>query len=46
VPTRKDVKTTNPLLNLKKINMIDLDTAWKGANRKAFTQRWINEVIK
>lgn len=46
VPTRNDVKTTNPLLNLSKINMIDLDTAWKGANRKAFTQRWINEVIK
>ena len=46
VPTRDDVKTDNPLLDLSKINMKTVDVAWKGANRKAFTERWINEVIK
>ncbi|MCF0253845.1 MAG: ABC transporter substrate-binding protein, partial [Duodenibacillus sp.] len=46
VPTRNDVKTSNPLLDLSKINMKQVDTAWKGANRKPFTERWINEVIK
>ena len=46
VPTRKDVTTTNPLLDLSKINTIAVDTAWKGQKRKEYTQRWINEVIK
>jgi iron(III) transport system substrate-binding protein len=46
VPTRKDVTTTNPLLDLSKINTIAVDTAWKGQKRKEFTKRWINEVIK
>lgn len=46
VPTRSDVKTTNPILDLSKINTISVDVQWKGQNRKAFTQRWINEVIK
>lgn len=46
VPTRSDVKTSNPILDLSKINTISVDVTWKGANRKAFTQRWINEVIK
>ena len=46
MPTRTDVKTDNPLLDLKKIKAIPVDVAWKGAHRKAFTERWINEVIK
>lgn len=46
VPTRSDVKTSNPLLDLSKINTVTVDVAWKGENRKRFTQRWINEVIK
>lgn len=46
VPTRTDVKTDNPLLDLGKINMKDADVAWKGAKRKEYTNRWINEVIK
>lgn len=46
VPTRTDVKTDNPLLDLKKIKAIPVDVTWKGAHRKAFTERWINEVIK
>ena len=46
VPTRSDVKTSNPLLDLSKIKTIPVDVKWKGDNRKAYTQRWINEVIK
>ncbi len=46
VPTRNDVKTTNPLLDLSKIKLISVDTKWKGEHRKAYTDRWINEVIK
>ena len=29
-----------------KINVITTDVTWKGDNRKRFTQRWINEVIR
>ncbi len=46
VPTRTDVKTDNPILDLKKINMKEVDVAWKGEKRKEYTNRWINEVIK
>ncbi len=46
IPTRTDVETTNPALDLSKVNLIEVDVAWKGANRKAFVERWINEVIK
>ena len=46
VPTRSDVKTTNPILDLSKINTVAVDVTWKGDKRKEFTQRWINEVIK
>lgn len=46
VPTRNDVKTSNPILDLAKIKTISVDVTWKGEKRKEFTQRWINEVIK
>ncbi len=46
VPTRNDVKTSNPILDLSKIKTISVDVTWKGEKRKEFTQRWINEVIK
>ncbi len=46
VPTRKDVKTGNPILDLTKIKMVPIDVDWKGDKRKEYTQRWINEVIK
>ncbi len=46
VPTRNDVKTSNPILDLSKINMISVDVTWKGEKRQEYTQRWINEVIK
>ena len=46
VPTRTDVHTELPLLDLSKINLVETDVAWKGAKRAAFVERWINEVIK
>ncbi len=46
VPTRNDVKTSNPILDLTKIKTISVDVTWKGEKRKEFTKRWINEVIK
>ena len=46
VPTRNDVKTSNPILDLSKIKMVPIDVTWKGEMRKTYTQRWINEVIK
>ena len=46
LPTRNDVKTSNPILDLTKIKTISVDVTWKGEKRKEFTQRWINEVIK
>lgn len=46
VPTRNDVKTSNPILDLTKIKTISVNVTWKGEKRKEFTQRWINEVIK
>ena len=46
VPTRTDVKTSTPILDLSKIHTVQVDTAWKGEKRKEYTQRWINEVIK
>jgi len=46
IPTRTGVEVTNPALDLSKVNLVEVDVAWKGANRKAFVDRWINEVIK
>ena len=37
VPTRSDVKTENPLLDLSKINMVQTDVTWKGEKRKEYT---------
>ena len=46
IPTRTGVEVTNPALDLSKVNLVEVDVAWKGANRKAFVDRWINAVIK
>jgi len=46
IPTRGDVEVTNPALDLSKVNLVEVDVTWKGENRKAFVDHWINEVIK
>ena len=46
IPTRPDVKVTNPNLDMSKVKLIDADIAWKGKNRQAFIERWVNEVVQ
>ena len=46
VPTRTDVKTSVPQLNLSNINLVETDVTWKGENKARFVERWSNEVIK
>ena len=46
IPTRSDVTVDNPALDVSKVVLIETDVAWKGASRKGFVDRWINEVIK
>ncbi len=46
VPTRTDIHTSLPILNLNNINLVEADTAWKGEKRAEYVERWINEVIK
>ena len=46
IPTRTDVTVTNPALDVSKVKLFETDVAWKGANRKAYVDRWINEVIR
>jgi iron(III) transport system substrate-binding protein len=37
---------TNPALDMSKVKLIEADTAWKGQNRAAFVQRFIDDVIQ
>lgn len=46
IPTRTDVEVSNPAMDVSKVVLIETDVAWKGASRKGFVDRWIEEVIK
>lgn len=46
IPTRPDVKVTNPALDMSKVKLIEADIEWKGQNRSAYVQRFINEIIQ
>lgn len=46
IPPRPDVKVTNPALDMSKVKLIDADIAWKGKNRAAFVERWVDEVAQ
>ncbi len=46
IPTRPDVKVTNPALDMSKVKLIDTDIEWKGKNRQGYVERWINDVIQ
>jgi len=46
VPTHKDAKVTDPVLDLSKAKFMEADAAWKGEKRKAYVERWIKEVIE
>jgi iron(III) transport system substrate-binding protein len=46
IPTRPDVKVTNPALDMSTVKLLDADIAWKGQNRKAYVERWVDEIIQ
>lgn len=46
IPTRPDVKVNNPALDMTQVKLIDTDITWKGKNREAFVERFVNEVIQ
>lgn len=46
IPTRSDIKSDSPLLNIKGIRSLEASTEWKGEIRKKLTDQWINEVLK
>jgi len=46
IPTRPDVKVTNPALDMSSVTLIETDIAWKGKNRQAYVERWIDEVVQ
>jgi len=46
IPTRPDVKVTNPALDMSKVKLVEAEPAWKGANRARFVQRFVDEVIQ
>jgi iron(III) transport system substrate-binding protein len=46
IPPRPDVKVNDPALDMTKVKLIDADIAWKGKNRQAFVERWVDEVAQ
>ncbi len=46
VPVHKDAKVTDPVLDMSKHTFFPADAEWKGAKRKEYVDRWINEVIQ
>lgn len=46
IPTRPDVKVSNPALDMSQVKLIDTDIAWKGKNREKFVERFVTEVIQ
>lgn len=46
IPTRPDVKVTNPALDMSAVKLLEADVAWKGKNRQAYVERWIDEVVQ
>lgn len=46
IPTRSDLKVDNPALDMSKVNLLEVDSSWKGENRKRLVERWIKEVIQ
>ena len=46
IPTRPDIKVDDPALDMSKMNLIDAPSVWKGEKRKAYVEKWIQEVIQ
>ena len=46
VPVHKDAKITDPVLDMSQHKFFPEDAAWKGAKRKEYVTRWVNDVIQ
>jgi len=46
IPTRPEVKVTNPALDMSKVKLIEAESAWKGSKRTAYVERWVAQVIQ
>ncbi len=46
IPVHKDAKITDPVLDMSKHKFFPEDPVWKGAKRKEYVTRWVNEVIQ
>ena len=46
IPVVKGVKIENPALDMTKVKLLKVSTEDKGAKRKAYVDRWVNEVIR
>ncbi|MDK2783283.1 MAG: iron(III) transport system substrate-binding protein [Thermococcaceae archaeon] len=46
IPSNPNVKISNPMLNMSKINILPLDIQWAGENRERLVERWVNEVLQ
>lgn len=44
IPTHPGVELSNPALDMKDVNLLDLDVEWSGTNRKRLVERWIEEI--
>lgn len=46
IPVVKGVKITSPALDMSKVKLLKVGAEHKGDKRKAYVERWINEVIR
>ena len=46
IPVVKGVKIENPALDMTKVKLLNVSTEDKGAKRKGYVDRWVNEVIR
>ena len=45
IPTHPDVKLENPALDMKDVNLLELDIEWSGRERTRLVERWVNEIV-
>lgn len=46
IPVVKGVKITNPALDMTNVKLLEVGAEHKGDKRKAYVDRWVNEVIR
>ncbi len=46
VPVHKDATVTDPVLDISRHKFFEASAEWKGEKRKAYVDRWVEEVIQ